>query len=845
MDFLKKLGLKPKPRPHGLGDDTSQKKQNIDWIKTALIAAFLAGVILFYPKENVQEITYKTGQVWTDDDLIAPFTFSLLKTDSELEQERKQIVEQTSPIFQLNHDAPQIVEKRTDSIFNSIQSVLENFAAWKQSVKNERPQSVITRDSLSFLATRNAAIIGFNDEGWNGILVPYTQELVNYINSDREESIGTVYQELRLELITLTNRLLDQGIIDIAKSEIDQNEIIVRDRKNRTERARIKSNVYDLSEARSEARSRLSQVFGNTTSASAIQLFNLVIEPNLIFSLSETQQRIEESLSSISPTKGAVAQGQMIIRKGDLITKERLNMLQSLTLARSERASDLEIWKQNLGQILIIFSILMVFMMYIYLYRKAIFEDNLMLLLLFLLILFVLGINAFLSYFDDVSPYVTPLAITPIILTIIFDSRVGILTTLTVALLTGMMNGYDYEFTTATIVASSMAVYSVRDIRNRSQFYLFTPSLIILSYFVVYIGFTLTKLSAFEEIGGHSIAILINAVLNLVLVYPLILLVEKSFNLTTDVALLELSDTNRPVLKELMTKATGTFHHSLQVANLAETAAMAIGARPLLCRVGALYHDIGKMEMPEYFVENQMGRNVHEKLKPSMSALVIRQHVTKGVERAEKENLPEVLIKFIKTHHGTSLIRYFYEKARVANEKEDISQEDYRYDGPRPDTKETGILMLADGVEAASRTLDQPNYQKLENLINRIFENILNDNQLENCPLTFQDLKKIKEAFLQILPSIYHNRVKYPDDKETDISRLPADLNTSGYEAHPQSSKEQQNEKREGADTSIPVSKEEVKEHNKDKESTQEEASEDRSENDDSENDKKDSSGSN
>ncbi|MDZ7690126.1 MAG: HDIG domain-containing protein [Balneolaceae bacterium] len=277
----------------------------------------------------------------------------------------------------------------------------------------------------------------------------------------------------------------------------------------------------------------------------------------------------------------------------------------------------------------------------------------------------------------------------------------------------------------------------------------------------------MTAFEGWTELGNDLFFVIINAVF-ILFTYPLILLFEKVFKVTTDFTLLELSDTNLPLLKDLMTQAPGTFHHSLQVANLSEAAAGSIGANGLLCRVGALYHDIGKMDNPGYFIENQAGPNEHDKLKPRMSALVIKAHVSNGVKSARKHGLPEIIIDFIKTHHGTSLIKYFFSKAKEKTDenKDEIQEKDFRYDGPLPRTKETGILLLADGVEAASRAMKDPSYQKLENLINKMVDDRVNEGQLSKCPLTFQDLRTIKETFLNILMGIYHSRVEYPEDKK-------------------------------------------------------------------------------
>ncbi|TNE71363.1 HDIG domain-containing protein [bacterium] len=768
MKILELIGLSPKPKSYvGIGESQkeAQKKEIFEQrkdiaVKVLIGLVFFSFLIFIFPRSTFQEINYKLGEPWTQEDLTAPFTFSLLKDADEYDKEKDQIVRETPLIFHVDHDTRIRIVTRIDSLFSRIDPVLKAYIKW-QTAKAEKNTEDMLSDSLQFIQSRFQSGVGLDEKGWNGLLDRYS------FNSTKPKSDRFIGVDIRLRLDRLIDELLNQGIIDRTKSEITLQEITVRDLRQRTERNQYLVDVKDIREAREYAQYRLFRTFADQSAESAYQLFNLVIESNLIFSAKDTKDRVDEFISTISPTKGAVAKGQVIIRKGDLINRDRLNMLSSLAKARSEQASELEVWKQYIGQIIIMLAINFIFIMYIYLYRRKIFDDNKMFFLLFLLIGLIFAANSFIYRFENVSPYIVPVAIIPVILTVIFDSRVGILTTLIVSLTIGLYNGYDFELTTSSITACSIAVYSVRDIKNRSQFYLFTPALILTSYALVYIGFSLTKLGTFDNLYQHSISILINALFNLVMVYPLILIVEKLFNVTTDVTLLELSDTNRPLLKSLMLHASGTFHHSLQVANLSEAAANAIGANALLCRVGAMYHDIGKMEKPEYFVENQSGMNVHEKLKPRMSALVIREHVKGGVKMAEEHDLPEIIIDFIKTHHGTSLIRYFYEKGKQISENpEEIKEEDFRYDGPIPSTRETGIVMLADSVEASARTLKEPNYSKLEAHVHRIVDEKLDEGQLSDCPLTFQDLQRIKEAFLTILVGVYHGRVKYPGQDE-------------------------------------------------------------------------------
>ncbi|HKJ31016.1 MAG TPA: HDIG domain-containing protein [Balneolales bacterium] len=737
-------------------------------VKGIIFALFLAFVIVVFPRTSYKLSNYKIGEPWRQEDLTAPFTFSLLKSKDELKKEKDQIKQNTPPIFHVKHQAGMRMESELDSLFNSFSPALKQYLQWKTAPPNT---AQATSDSLEFINSLNAVGTTLDDNAWTTLLQSYlsanasTKVLKRYDLQPQKQFIGV---KIKNRISSIIKKLTSDGIINVDKSTLSNNEITVRDLKNRTERSDYLANVRDLSEAKEYASYQLSKDFTEKVAETATQIFNKVVEPNLIYNKKETEARIADALSKISPTKGAVTKGQVIIRKGDLINARKLNMIKSLAQARSERVSQLEVWQQYLGEILTIIAIVLVFYMYIYLYRKSIFDNNAMFLLVYMAIAFIIGASAVVSHFSFISPYVVPIAIIPIILTIIFDSRVGLLTTLILALLTGMMIGYDFEFVVATITACSMAVYSMRDIKNRSQFFFFTPAIVFITYVLVFAGFSLSKLGDIQTFAHHVLASVVNAIL-IWLTYPLILLVEKLFKVTTDVTLLELSDTNQPLLKDLMMRAPGTFHHSLQVANLAETAANAIGANAILCRVGALYHDIGKMEKPEYFVENQSGVNEHDKLKPRMSAIVIKTHVSNGVKMGQKEQLPDIIIDFIRTHHGTSIIKYFYEKAKESTENtSEIQVEDFRYDGPLPNTKETGVVMLADGVEASSRAMTDPNYQKLDNLVNRIVDERLNEGQLNNCPLTFKDLQKIKDTFLNILVGMYHGRVKYPGQDEKD-----------------------------------------------------------------------------
>ncbi|MEX0680280.1 MAG: HDIG domain-containing metalloprotein [Balneolales bacterium] len=777
MGFLEKLGLNRKKKAYVPFTTEKLKKDQVpgplnrnNIFKLALSLVFLILVIGLYPKSPYSELAYSIGEPWRNEDLTAPFTFSILKDDSEIRDEINDIQQNTFPIFLIDQQPVSRTFNRLDTVFERMDEVVDAYLDWQNS-RIHMPELAYD-DSLRFIEIRNLSGLRINESSWDALLDQLND---SRLAPDQGGNMANDFigYEIQSELESILESLFSAGIINLDKENLTSDEITIRNLDERTEQDVNIDRVRTINEALEYAENRLSNRFEDEIFVvTGSRLLNQIIEPNLFFSNEDTESLIQERIEAISPTKGAVSEGQVIIRRGDIITPDRHNILQNLARARAERASEMELWRQYIGETILVIAVSLIFFLYIFLYRRKIFDQNPMLLLVFLTVALVYSIGAFVARVEDVSPYVVPFAISPILLTIIFDSRVGLMTTSLLALLAGLMYGNNFEFVVATITACSIGVYSVRDIKDRSQFYLTTPALIFFSYALVLFGFTLTKVGGWPAYFNNLIFLLGNAV-GIWLTYPLILLIEKTFRITTDVTLLELSDTNQPILKKLMLEAPGSFHHSLQVANLAEASASGIAANSLLCRVGALYHDIGKLEKPQYFVENQQSGNVHDKLKPRMSALIIKNHVDTGVKMAKEIELPDILIDFIRTHHGTSLIRYFYEKAmNESGNEQEIQEEDFRYNGPIPNSKETGILLLADGVEAASRSMSDHSYQKLENLVNRLVDDRLAEGQLNDCSLTLKDLNIIKEIFTRILQGMYHGRVKYPGQEEDESSAV-------------------------------------------------------------------------
>ncbi|MEM9998376.1 MAG: HDIG domain-containing metalloprotein, partial [Bacteroidota bacterium] len=501
-------------------------------------------------------------------------------------------------------------------------------------------------------------------------------------------------------------------------------------------------------------------------------LFVNVLVPNLRFQAQQTEEAYAEAEREISGLRGQVNKGVVIVRRGDAVTSEIKAQLESLGIESAERAGASSWWRTMLGQALLSGAALFVFVVFLYLLRRHVFEELRYLVLVALLFAITLLSYALVVRLPGDLSLVVPIGIASILLTIIFDSRVGLLGTVTLALVGGLVFGYNFQFVLATIFAGTFAVFSVRDVKNRSQIF-FTAALVFVAYLIVIGGLALLRADPFERLWIELLHVGVNALL-LLFTYPLLWVFERAFNVTTDLTLLELSDTNRKLLKELSLRAPGTFNHSLQVANLAEAAADAVGANALRARVGALYHDIGKMLRPEYYIENQQpGENPHDALTPYMSALIIASHVKDGAELARDREygpLPEMVRDFIPTHHGTTLMEYFYRRAIEQRDEGDpeVETADFRYPGPRPQTTEHGIVMLADSVEAASRSLQKPTPKRLESLIDSIIRARTEDGQLDGTELTFADLAKIKETFLSILSGVYHFRVKYPDQPPED-----------------------------------------------------------------------------
>jgi cyclic-di-AMP phosphodiesterase PgpH len=583
------------------------------------------------------------------------------------------------------------------------------------------------------------------------------------------------------------------GVLDRNKSTIVPQEIALRS--GNTEVLIPALRLYDHNDVATILESRLQSAYRDSLRVDIAYRIGLVhLVPNIRFSARATDQSIAAALDAVPRTVGFVQENERIVSKHDRITPEIKLKLESLRRAKAERGPAPDSVTHLIGSSLHVGVVVVLYGFYLAFFRKRIFGSNRRVALIALLIL----LEAFFAYLSrelDVQTPVEYLIFVPtasMLLTIIFDSRVGFYGTVIIAFVVAGIRGSDYSIALASLVAGALSVYSVRDMKNRTQLFR-SLGFIFSGYAVTIISLGLERYEPLPTILMQMVFALINAIVSPVLTYGLLIFLERTFRVTTDLALMELARFNHPLLRLLSEKAPGTYHHSVTMATLAEAAAAAIGANEVLARVGAFFHDVGKIVKPTYFVENQKGsRNRHDKLAPRMSSLIIAAHVKEGMALAREYGLPEEVVDFIPMHHGTTRMDYFYNKAlELAHSSDDetkldeINEQDYRYPGPKPQTKETGIMMLADAIEAAVRTIDDPTPQRLNDAVDELVKKRLSEGELDECPLTLMDLTKIKGAFVGVLVGVYHTRVRYPEPQK-EKSRRPRRALNSAEPAKPE-----------------------------------------------------------
>jgi putative nucleotidyltransferase with HDIG domain len=669
-------------------------------IKYVMMVVCVLTITYFLPKQPRFRYEFEKGKTWLNKDLVAPFSFAILKTNPQVSLDKKEALNHVLPIYKYDSD---IFKEQSEAFLNEFD------VKWKGNAFADNEREANKQAAFKMLQS-------LYKKGIIELTAKHQKDGKHYDFSLIQNNIST---QLNSQDVFTTESALDYFKDNYKSISL-----------------KVKDVVLDLIESH--------------------------LKPNVIFDENLTLIVQNSTVNSLSTTKGMVQKGELIVAKGKLIDEEVYQKL--LSFKNSYEAQTKTIGNNKLvylGQVLLVGFVIILLMVFLYIFRKDIFADNRQLSLILLVITSMLLALTWAIKLDLPSLYYIPFCIVPIIIRILFDTRLALNLHLLVILIAGFFVPNSFEFVFYQITAGMVAIYSIKNLIRREQL-LISAAFILAAYFVTFVGITLLREGSYDEIDWPSFLPFIFSVLLSLLAYPLIYAFERVFGITSDVALIELTNTNNKLLRELAFKAPGTFQHSLQVANLAEAAIFKIGGNSLLVRAGALYHDIGKMENPQYFIENQnTATSPHDKLPYEQSAQIIIKHVHKGIEITRKHKLPENVIDFIRTHHGNTRVDYFYQSFLKNSPEKFVDENIFRYPGPIPFSKETGVLMLADSVEAASRSLKNPDAQNINDLVERIINYKLEQNQLDNCDLTLKDLETIKLIFKTMLMSIYHVRIDY------------------------------------------------------------------------------------
>ncbi|HLG35882.1 MAG TPA: HDIG domain-containing protein [Bacteroidia bacterium] len=679
-----------------------------DIFKYVIILGAILLIVAALPADTQFNYEIRKGKPWAYEPLIAPFDFAIYKTESELTQERIEMMQNAHSVFHLD----------TSIASRKIETFREEYED-------------------AFPGKRKAALI-------------------------KSKSGNQQVSESDL-CISMLKEIYERGIIQLDESPEMQHLTTITIVRNNIAEDRNIGSLYTIRTAAEYISNELAGDLPHSNN----RLLNLLensLAHNVSYDSGRTLQLQKQALENISLTRGMVQSGESIIRKGELIDNDKYQKLQSLRV----ELQNMELTFANrytvfFGHFIIVAAAIAMLIIFLAQFRKEIFAENKKIFFLMLQIVITCYMYVWLRKLNLPSHYIAPVCILPIVVRTFFDTRVALFTSIVTLLIISFLapDGFDYMF--IQTITSMTATFSIVNLRNRSQFFI-TAGLIFVSYVLTYYGVSVLHRGDVRSVEWENIQwLLVSSVVSL-FAFPMIFLFEKLFGFLSDVSLMELADSNRKLLRELALKAPGTFQHSLQVANLAEAAVYKVGGNTLLVRAGALYHDIGKMEMPLYFIENLSTQsNPHDELPFEESAGIIISHVIKGIEIAKNRNLPEQLIDFIRTHHGTTYVQYFYQSFLKNFPDEELHEDRFHYHGPLPFSKETAVLMMADSVEAASRSLKKVDKEIIDELVETIINSQVKQDQFINCSITMRDISEIKKIFKKMLMSIYHIRIEYPE----------------------------------------------------------------------------------
>jgi len=649
-----------------------------------------------FPKSGKFQYSFENGKPWQSENLYAPFNFAVLKSSNDLEKEIKDIKINTPVYFNQTSSSSEL-----DSLTNNRIEYL-----FQDMVKTPAKDSII--NSVKFIA-ETIYSKGFADSNYD---------------YDNEQKLSIISNNIIIDNLIFSDLLMPKDLSTYINNLVIENDFKINEN-------RIKSILFEI------------------------------LQPNITYNKSLSENAYNESISKVSNYRGMIDKQTLIISKGEVVDKEKLIILKSL-----EKEYENENWStENYNLIILSYSILVslglvMILLFFNKYKKELYLNNNKLTFIYFNIILMIGLTTLVVKLNSLYIYVIPICILPLILKAFFDSRTSFFVHTVTILLIGFIVPNNFEYIFLNIIAGIVTILSVSDLYKRANLFIAVTQITGI-YILAYFSFFVIHEGGIEFIRLENFALFILCGLGTLFVHPLIYIYEKVFGLVSDVSLLELSDTNSKLLKLLSDKAPGTFNHSLSVANLAEAAANKVGANSLLARVGALYHDIGKMNNPSYFSENQLtGVNSHDELSSKESVQIILNHVIEGIEIARKFNIPERVIDFIRTHHGTSLVYYFYNKDSKLEIKPD--KHEYMYGGPKPFSKETAIVMMCDGVEAASKSLNKPDFTKINEFVNNIISKQINSGQFINANITFKEIEVIKKVLINKLINIFHIRIDYP-----------------------------------------------------------------------------------
>lgn len=557
---------------------------------------------------------------------------------------------------------------------------------------------------------------------------------------------------------TTIEAMYDIGVVSFSETLFEEEVALV----NSTRKKTIKlGDLYADIDVKNALESQLTEAGLGILSDASIQYLFSLITPNVSYDEALTTQFRTETVAGIVPIRGLVTKGTRIIAKGEVVEGEKLKILQSLQLEYESQT-----WTQSntawiiLGYALLVIIPVLLLFVFLWRTRPLVFENNKRTTFLCVNILLMVLLTKVVVDVNPLYAYAVPICMLPLLLRTFFDTRIALFSLMIALFLIAFLVPNSFEFMFLQMMAGILASLTVNDLYRRAKLFI-SVGLIVGLYVVSYIAFTLIHDGNLNQLSYDVLLLFVVNGLAILFVQPLIYIFEKVFGLVSDASLLELSDTNSKLLRELADKAPGTFQHSLQVANIAEAAANAIGANTLLTRVGALYHDIGKMKNPVFFSENQASYSPHDDLSSEVSAKIIIEHVLHGITLARKAKLPDRVVDFIRTHHGTTTVLYFYQQAKQNNVEVDI--EEFQYPGPKPFSKETAIVMISDGVEAASKSLKEPTAEKIIAFVDKIVQRLMDEKQFLEANITLREIETIKKVLVEKLISSYHLRVAYPE----------------------------------------------------------------------------------